>query len=194
MQKIMQNPLFRLLPLIIFAILIYLLLENKSEVLQSFVKSPALQAIYVGKPAPDFVLAAPLVFNKQAFHLSSLKGYPLALHFWGTWCGPCVEELPDLIAQAKYLRKQGYSFVAIALDKDWNTVEDFFRRHPNLAEMKELMILVLDPKNDLAQSYGTIGVPETLLINRELLVDNKFVGPQKWTAKAMQPYWDALRK
>jgi thiol-disulfide isomerase/thioredoxin len=44
------------------------------------------------------------------------KGRPLVLHFWATWCGPCISELPTLARLARDVQRRGIDFVAVSLD------------------------------------------------------------------------------
>jgi thiol-disulfide isomerase/thioredoxin len=48
--------------------------------------------------------------------LQSHKGRPLVLHFWATWCGPCISELATLARLARDVQRRGIDFVAISLD------------------------------------------------------------------------------
>jgi len=48
--------------------------------------------------------------------LQSHKGRPLVLHFWASWCGPCLSELPVLARLAQDVRRRGVDFVAVSLD------------------------------------------------------------------------------
>jgi thiol-disulfide isomerase/thioredoxin len=48
--------------------------------------------------------------------LQSHKGRPLVLHFWATWCGPCISELPTLARLARDVQRRGIDFVAVSLD------------------------------------------------------------------------------
>jgi thiol-disulfide isomerase/thioredoxin len=48
--------------------------------------------------------------------LQAHKGRPLILHFWATWCGPCLSELPTLARLAQGAQRRGIDFVAVSLD------------------------------------------------------------------------------
>jgi thiol-disulfide isomerase/thioredoxin len=48
--------------------------------------------------------------------LQSHKGRPLVLHFWATWCGPCLSELPVLARLAQDVQRRGVDFIAVSLD------------------------------------------------------------------------------
>ncbi len=148
----------------------------------------------VGKPAPDLKIPASEIWSKKDFQLSSLKGHPIVLHFWATWCGPCLGELPELLKLTEKLRAEGFSVVTVAVDDSWAKLETFFARYPNLAGLRDQTILVLDPRGKIAEKFGSSRFPETFLINDQLLIDNKFVGPQPWNDPQMTPYLTRLRR
>lgn len=61
--------------------------------------------------------------------MSRLLGKPVLLNFWGTWCPPCVKEMPELDRFAKALGPQGWQVVGLAVDKA-QAVRDFLARTP----------------------------------------------------------------
>ncbi len=61
--------------------------------------------------------------NGQSLNLASLKGKPLVLNFWATWCPPCVEELPLLERFYLENRSKGWQVLAIAADQAKNVNE-----------------------------------------------------------------------
>lgn len=155
--------------------------------------SGSVNAARVGTPAVDFTIPANLVGNQNTFQFSSIKGTPIIFHFWATWCGPCVQELPELIELAKKVRPKGYALVAVAVDDDWKTVESFFSRYPKLAGLREVAVLILDPRGTVANLYDVSRFPETLLINHDFVIDNKLIGPQPWLTREMGRYLDRLK-
>lgn len=154
----------------------------------------AVSAVRVGSPATDFKVPASLVGNQKTFQLSSVKGTPIIFHFWATWCGPCIHELPELIKLAQKTRSEGFTIIAVVFDDDWQTVERFFTRHPKLAPLRDVAVLILDPHGTVTNLYNVSLFPETLLINRDFVVDNKLVGPQPWLSKEIWRYLDRLKK
>lgn len=180
--------------MLLLAPLLYWLWEREgADALQRGLRPATIEAIRVGTPAPDFTVPASRAWNRKDFQLSSLKGHPVVLHFWATWCGPCLTELPELLKLADERRKEGFSFVAVAIDPDWATLEAFFQSHPELSPMKDRMVLLLDPEAELAGKYRSSRFPETFLINTGLVMDNKFIGAQAWSDPGMAVYLDSLR-
>lgn len=192
------NPILRIIPFLFLAPVLYFLAQKfdwETKVEQSVTQTRVIvNPTPLGRPAPNFKIGGELTYTKQSFELSSLKGYPLIVHFWATWCGPCLGELPELLKLAKRLRQESFAFVAVSEDSDWTAVERFFLQHPDLSPLKDLMVLVLDPKGEIAARFGSSRFPETFLINRDFLMDNKFVGAQSWNAPEMNVYLEHLKK
>lgn len=190
--------LYRLLRVFLFlalAPILYLFWEwGAADSVLNKVRPPTpIQAVRVGTPAPQIQLSSEYVWSKQNFDLNAFRGNPTVLHFWATWCGPCLQELPELIALAKKRRLEGMNFLAVAVNDRWDTIETFFSQHPHLAEMRDHMVLVIDPNSQLANLYGSSRFPETFLINDQMVIDNKFVGAQPWVDPSMARYLDILK-
>jgi thiol-disulfide isomerase/thioredoxin len=168
----------KILPLLLIIPLIY----HFSQKLSDSNDSPNFPLL--NKAAPDFTIGD--------FALHTLQGKPIFLHFWASWCGPCVTEMPQLLALQK--KQPDLQIIALSEDNDWAAVETFFRAHPDLAEFRRNVRILLDDKEQVAQRYKTQAFPETFLINQHFLVDNKFVGPQNWISKEMEIYLGRLSK
>jgi cytochrome c biogenesis protein CcmG/thiol:disulfide interchange protein DsbE len=131
-------------------------------------KDPAhIDSPLIGRQAPAFVLRA--VGTGQTVDLESLRGKPVIVNFWATWCGPCFEEHPTLVANARNL--PNVQFVGIV----FNDTDDKIMRF--LAERGSAYPTLLDANGKTAIAYGVGGVPETFFINPAGKIVAKFEGP-----------------
>jgi thiol-disulfide isomerase/thioredoxin len=77
-----------------------------------------------GRTAPDLILARP---DGSTRRLVNLRGRPVLLHFWATWCPPCLEELPALLELGRTFGESSrLTVVAVAVDDDWEALRRFF--------------------------------------------------------------------
>ena len=146
-------------------------------------KDPShIESPLVGRPAPPFALKA--VGTGEMLDIEKLRGKPVVLNFWATWCGPCYEEHPTLVANARSL--PGVQFVGVVFNDDEDKIMRF------LAERGTAYPTLLDANGKTAIAYGVGGVPETFFINPEGKIMAKFEGPlstealQANLAKAMR--------
>ncbi len=100
-------------------------------------------------------------FDGKPISLEKLKGKVVLIDFWATWCGPCVAELPNVIATYKKYRDQGFEVVGISLDDDEGKLKDFLASHdmpwPQFFDGKGW-------KNEIGVAYGVKSIPKTYLL------------------------------
>ena len=120
-----------------------------------------------GKPAPDFTLTR--LDTGEKVTLASLRGRPLVLNFWASWCGPCELEHPTLTRAAQ--RYQGEAtFMGVIFEDSPEDARKFGRLDPSFPQL-------VDPQSRMAVDYGVTGVPETYFIDAQGIIRDKFVGP-----------------
>lgn len=97
--------------------------------------------------------------------IENYKGKVLLIDFWATWCGPCVRELPNVIAAYKKYHPKGFEVVGVSLDKEDKTVLDkFLEKNPGMTWPQ-----IYDGKfwkAEIAQLYGVQSIPATYLIDQ----------------------------
>jgi cytochrome c-type biogenesis protein len=119
--------------------------------------------VQVGKPAPAFAVKD---LDGHPVSLASLKGKPVIINFWATWCIPCRDELPLIRDEYLAHRAEGLTVVAIDFgDESSTTVRTFWE------SFKLQPAPVLDPDGRVGRAYGVAlnssGLPVTVLVARD---------------------------
>jgi cytochrome c biogenesis protein CcmG/thiol:disulfide interchange protein DsbE len=120
-----------------------------------------------GKPAPHFALKR--MDTGETVSLEHLKGHPVVLNFWASWCGPCAAEQPILDWGAQALGTQA-QFLGVVFEDTEANAKAFFdgpTRYPQL----------VDPLSHVAVDYAVSGVPETYFIDSTGVIQGKVAGP-----------------
>jgi cytochrome c biogenesis protein CcmG, thiol:disulfide interchange protein DsbE len=114
--------------------------------------------------APDFtanVLANALAADQTTLTLSALRGQPVVLDFWATWCGPCQASAPIVNAVSQRYRDRGLVVVGVNVDDDTFPVERFVRK-------KGLTFpIVYDEGKSISRDYGASTLPTLIVVSKE---------------------------
>ena len=122
--------------------------------------------------APSFALRE--VGTGRIVDLAQLKGTPVELNFWATWCGPCWEEHPVLVANAR--RLPNVRFLGVVFQDSEEKIENFLQQRGSSYPT------VVDDKGKTAIAYGVGGVPETFFLDPNGVIVAKFSGPMSTDA------------
>ena len=101
-------------------------------------------------------------------------GKLLVLHFWATWCGGCVEEIPSLEVFQREYGPQGVVVLAVSVDAN----EQLYKRF--MSQFNVAYSTSRDPSWDIAASYGTFQLPESYIIDSSGKVVQKVIAAQNW--------------
>lgn len=123
---------------------------------------------FIGKPAPAFKLAQ-LQPGQADFDPVQMKGQVWLLNVWASWCAPCREEHPLLVAAA---RQNLVPIVGLNYKDEPRNADDWLRRLGN-----PYQAVAVDRDGRVAIDYGVYGVPETFVIDRDGIVRMKHIGP-----------------
>ena len=116
----------------------------------------------IGEPAYDFTLQD---LDGNAVTLSELRGRPVILNFWATWCAPCRIEMPEFQAVHENHPNDEIAIVAVNLDEPVDRVTKFFRDDLGLT-----FTALLDDGGIIANQYGVFTYPTTYFINEDGVV------------------------
>lgn len=120
----------------------------------------------VGDAAPDFTA---VLTDGTEFTLSEQQGKVVLLNFWATWCGPCVREMP---AFEKLYGEYGEDVAILAVN--CMESEDIVKAFQD--ENGYTFPIACDPEGDVSLKYPSQGIPYTLVIDEEGIIQNIYVG------------------
>lgn len=113
---------------------------------------------FVSRPSSDFQLEG---LAGQKIRLSELKGKVVLLDFWATWCAPCVQEMPHLVALYEKYKERGFEILAISVDGRG----DRYKVAP-FAEAHKMTFPVLFDEG-VSTLYQVKGYPTVIFIDRQ---------------------------
>jgi thiol-disulfide isomerase/thioredoxin len=112
----------------------------------------------------------------ERINLEKYRGRIVVLNLWATWCTPCIAEMPTLDELQQQLEPLGVVVIALSIDRGGpKVVRDFFDEH----DIRHLGVYV-DPTMRAQSDFNVIGLPTTILIDREGRDRGRIVGPAEW--------------
>lgn len=147
------------------AALVWVLLSRVSPTALSLHSGVAPQK---GFSAPDFRLETP---QGETMELSAMRGKPLLLNFWASWCPPCRAEMPAL--QALHER-YGDEFVLLGINA--STQDSLPKAYQLIAELNLTFPILLDSSGTAVRAYRVFSLPTTFFIDQEGIIRKVMVG------------------
>ena len=114
----------------------------------------------VGKPL-DLKFTA---IDGRAVDVAAMKGKVVLIDFWATWCGPCIGELPNVLAAYEKLHPKGFEIIGISFDQEKDTLEAFVKKR------KMAWVQYFDGEgwgNKFGKEFSIRGIPSMWLIDKK---------------------------
>jgi cytochrome c biogenesis protein CcmG/thiol:disulfide interchange protein DsbE len=123
--------------------------------------------VLMGDVAPAFALAD---LDGNPVRLADLRGRPVIVNFWASWCGPCRREFPLLTSAAAAHRGDDLAIVGIVFRDGAEAARGF------MARMGATWPTAMDPREAVATRYGIVWPPDTFFIDRDGVVVQRQIG------------------
>lgn len=133
------------------------------------------------QPAPQAAVLTPFTTPAGETHtLAESNGKIRVLNFWATWCFPCREEMPTLDNLQKQLGSENFAVMPVATGhNDLGGIARFWDQ----AGVTTLPVL-LDPDSSLSAEFGAIGLPLTVILDRDGQEIARLTGGADWTSES----------
>jgi thiol-disulfide isomerase/thioredoxin len=129
------------------------------------------------KPVPEISFTAE---NGAPFSLAQWKGRVVLVNLWATWCAPCRKEMPALAALQTELGSKDFEVVAISVDRKGLDASAKFLSEVGASALK----LYADPSTDASTKFQAVGLPASILIDRQGREIGRLLGPADWNSPA----------
>jgi peroxiredoxin len=144
----------------------------------------------VNRPAPDFRLPSP---DGAEIQLDDYAGNIVMVNFWGTWCQPCIHELPELQTAYEQLHSEGFVIIGVNLfhnekaqDKTRADIHQFIEQHGITYPV------ALDEQGDVSKAYQIYPIPTSFFIDADGNI--RYVIPSELTAERITELFTSLKQ
>jgi thiol-disulfide isomerase/thioredoxin len=114
----------------------------------------------------------------ETIDLSKWKGRVVLLNLWATWCAPCRKEMPEMAQLQRELGGPGFEVVALSLDRKGLEASAAFLKEIGA----DSLALYIEPEAKSLAALQALGLPATMLIDRQGKEAARLLGPAQWAS------------
>lgn len=118
-----------------------------------------------GQVIPDFAFKNDSLYNH--------KGQTVIIHFWASWCAPCVVEFPELIELAN--KRDDITILAFSSDRNKKMIDQFLDRHQFIIP-DNFKIIHDDNQNITEGKFSVFALPESFIVTPDMVLDSHIIG------------------
>ncbi|MGD8207462.1 MAG: TlpA disulfide reductase family protein [Thiohalocapsa sp.] len=150
---------------------LFMLVPFSAWALVAFAEDDLLAPMAERPPAPELDLSG---IDGVRYRLADMRGRPVIINFWATWCPPCRAEMPSMQRAWEMVEGEGIEMLGINVGEDEAAVREF-------AERMDLDFpLPMDPDSAVAQSWPMTGLPTTFVVDPEGRIVYRAQGERDW--------------
>ncbi|MEE6249152.1 MAG: TlpA disulfide reductase family protein [Bdellovibrionota bacterium] len=155
------------------------------ELFKDFINIKNHEASYVGKINSLTGEGFPDRTINSTLNLSEIESKITFVHFWASWCSPCIDEFPSLVKLAKDF-PENLSIVAISLDENKNEFDAFLQS----LEIKPMnnFLIIRDDNYEYADKVGTEKLPETFILDKNKKLIRKVPTAENWDSPNVRDF------
>ncbi len=170
---------------------------RKQEVVETVVPAGGFSKALATGPLAGFIIHPQrkdiAAFNfandkGETIDLSKWKGRVVLLNLWATWCAPCRKEMPDLAKLQTALGGPDFEVVALSLDRKGLAASQTFLKETGVANLASYV----QPDGKPLAALEALGLPATILIDRNGKEAGRILGPVEWASPEAQAMVKAL--
>jgi peroxiredoxin len=142
--------------------------------------------VELGDMAPDFQLEDT---KGNKLTLTDLRGKVVLVNFWATWCPPCRAEMPSMEKLNEAMAGEDFVMLAINVEENGrSSVPEFLNKSPHK------FTILYDDLGAVQKLYGVYKFPESFVIRKDGVIDDKVIGAIDWAHPETVAYFKELAK
>ncbi len=184
----MKRNIIIILGFIIIGFVIYAYMFSSIPRNKDVTPETSIEAATSNLAVPEFTFQS---IDGKTQNILSFKGKLILIHFWASWCAPCVVELPSLVRLAADYPDE-IAILAFSSDTSPEAMKRFLQKEDIKLHGSNIIWSWDGNKAITYDLFQTMVLPETIILNRDLVMVKKYVGDTKWDSAEIRHELDGF--